>query len=196
MLKNEIEIPEGIEASLENGLLSVKGKSGDVSKTFKHPRIKIKIENRMIVIVSDLDRKKSKAIMGTWNAHVNNMFMGADRGWKGELKLVYSHFPVKMKTEGNEFVIENFIGERNARKVPIPEDMKVEVKGSEICVTGVDKERVGQLCARIEQITKIRGFDRRVFQDGIYITKKPYTGGEDGERRDAKNQEENKEEKA
>jgi len=185
MLKKEIEIPEGIEASLGKGLLCVSGKKGEVSRAFSHPHVKMKIENKMIVITSDFERKKSKAVMGTWNAHVSNMILGADRGWKGELKLVYSHFPVKMKTEGNAFIIENFLGERNSRTVPVPEDLKVEIKGSEIYISGTDKERVGQLCARIEQTTKVRGFDRRVFQDGIYITKKPYMEGEDGKRRDA-----------
>ena len=46
--------------------------------------------------------------------------------------------------------------------------MKVEIKGDEVVVSGIDKEAVGQTAANIEQTTRIRGYDPKVFQDGIY----------------------------
>ncbi len=174
MLKNEIEIPEGLDVVFENDRLSVKGAKGEVSKTFKHPQVGMKVEKGKIILTSDLERKKVRATTGTWNAIVKNMFLGVTKGWRGELKLVYSHFPVKLKLEGNTLLIENFLGERNPRSVPVPEDLKVEVDKNVIYVSGADKEKVGQLCAKIEQTTKVKGYDRRIFQDGIYITKKPY----------------------
>lgn len=178
MLKNEIDIPEGVEAVAENHSLNVRGPRGELKRTFRNPLTSLRIEAGKVVISSNADRKKAKAVIGTWSAHVNNMFTGVRKGWKGELKLVYSHFPVKMKTDAGNFIIENFLGEKSRRKVPVPEDLKVEVKESNVYVSGADKERVGQLCARIEQSTKVRGYDRRVFQDGIYITRKPYPEGE------------------
>ena len=48
----------------------------------------------------------------------------------------------------------------------------MEVKGDTVIVTGIDKELVGQTMANIEQATKVRGFDIRVFQDGIYLVEK------------------------
>lgn len=197
MLKNEIEIPEGLEAGFENGRLTVKGSKGEISRGFRHPNVKLKIENSRIILQSDMERKKTKAIMGTWNAHINNMFTGVSKGWSGELKLVYSHFPVKMKTEDKKLLIENFLGERSPREVPVPEDLEVKVDKNTIIVSGTDKERVGQLCARIEEITKVRGYDRRVFQDGIYITRKPYSEEEDeGKEGTDEPQEEDKKEEA
>ena len=181
MLKNEIDIPEGLEVRFENDSLSVKGAKGEIKRVFKHPRITLKIENGKIILTSESERRKIKAVMGTWAAVVRNMFTGVTAGWKGELKLVYSHFPVKLKLEDNKLVIENFLGERNPRAVPVPEDIKVEIDKNTIRVSGVDKERVGQFCGRVEQTTKVRGYDRRIFQDGIYITKKPYSGGEENE---------------
>lgn len=179
MLKEEIGIPEGLEASMERGRVSFKGPKGEISRIFKHPRVRIGLESGKITIASDIERKKTRAIIGTWRAHLSNMITGVTKGWKGEARLVYSHFPVKLKQEGNRLVIGNFLGERNPRSVPVPDDLKVEVKGSDVIVSGSDKERVGQLCARIEQIAKVRGYDKRIFQDGIYITKKPYPEGED-----------------
>ncbi|MBN2042959.1 MAG: 50S ribosomal protein L6 [Candidatus Aenigmarchaeota archaeon] len=177
----EIDVPEGIEIREEKRSIIVKGKKGELSKEFKNPFIKVKVDGKKIVLSSETERKKVKAIMGTWRAILKNMFKGVSREWRGELKMVYSHFPVKIKTDNNRLVIENFLGERNPRSVPIPEGLKAEVKENVITVTGLDRERVGQLCGRIEQITKVRGYDKRVFQDGCYITKKPHveeTGNE------------------
>ena len=73
---------------------------------------------------------------------------------------------------GPEFVIENFLGEKFPRKAKILGATKIEVKGDQVILTGPDIEAVSQTAANIEQATKIKGFDPRVFQDGIYITKK------------------------
>ena len=192
MLKEEIEIPESITVNLEEGRLNVKGSKGEVSKFFKNPHVKIQLSQNKITITSDSERKKIRATFGTWKAHIKNMFLGAEKGWTGELRLVYSHFPVKLKLEGNSLLIENFLGERNPRRVPVPEGLEVKVDKNTITVSGSDKEKVSQTCARIEQTAKVRGYDRRIFQDGIYITRKPYLEAEDeGKGRDAEGQEEN-----
>ena len=181
MLKNEITIPEGVEVRMENGKIYVKGSKGEVSKEFKNPNVKIRIENGRIMLASDTERRKMKAVMGTWKVLLNNMLLGVTKGWKSELKLVYSHFPVKLKVEEGKLLIENFLGERKAREVPLLGDIKIDIDKNSIFVTGADKERVGQMSARIEEVTKVKGFDRRVFQDGCFITKKPYVMGAENE---------------
>jgi large subunit ribosomal protein L6 len=174
-MKNEIVINEGIEAGIERNNLTIKSEKGSLERTFSHPHIKMKKEDNKIVLVSDLERKKVKAIMGTWQALIRNMMIGVRNEWRAELKTMHSHFPMKLKVENNELIIENFLGERNPRKVPIPENLNVGIKGNEIVITGTSKEDVGQLAARIEQTTRVRGYDKRVFQDGCYITRKPYS---------------------
>lgn len=179
MMKTEIQVPEGLDVSLEGARLRVKGANGEVGKEFSHPLVEIALENRKITLASESDKRKMKAIMGTWEVLIKNMFTGVTKLWKGELKLVYSHFPVKLKVEGGRLLIDNFLGEKSPRTVSVPDDMKVHIDGSVLLVSGPDKERVGQLCGRIEQATRISGYDKRVFQDGIYITRKPYPEGEE-----------------
>jgi large subunit ribosomal protein L6 len=100
------------------------------------------------------------------------MFGGVTHGWEYEMKIVYSHFPIKAATKGNKFIIENFLGEKAPRQANIIGDTKVQVKGNEVIVNGADLESVSQTAANIERATRIKGFDPRVFQDGIYITEK------------------------
>ena len=105
-------------------------------------------------------------------AHIKNMIRGVTSGFEYKMKTVYSHFPIKTSVEGNDFVIQNFLGERYARKASILEGVKVVVKGDDITVTGIDKEKVGQTVANIERATKVRNRDIRVFQDGVYLINK------------------------
>jgi large subunit ribosomal protein L6 len=180
MLKNEVEVPENIEVSFVDDKLTVKGEKGSITKEFKHPQVKMKVEGKKIIITSEIEKRKAKAVIGTWSAILKNMFIGVTKGWKGELKIVYSHFPIKAKVEGQTLFIENFLGERSPRKVLLPKDVKVEINQNTILVSGIDKELVGNTCGKIELATKIKGYDKRVFQDGVYTTKKPYVEGEDG----------------
>lgn len=166
----EIEIPENISVEIENKKVKVSGEKGTLEKEFKYFwDIKIEKKNNKVLISSDLDRRKIKATVGSIAAHINNMIKGVTKGFTYKLKIVYSHFPIKVRAEGNKVIIQNFLGEKNPRTAKIVGDTKVEVKGQEVEVTGIDIEAVGQTAANIEQACKIKGKDKRVFQDGIYI---------------------------
>ncbi len=113
------------------------------------------------------------AIARTFKAHIANMLKGVTEGFTYKLKVVYSHFPMTIKVQGDEVVIENFLGEKNPRRARILPGVNVKVMGGqEIIVEGIDKEAVGQTAANIEQATRITKWDRRVFQDGVYIVEK------------------------
>ncbi|MFB6222660.1 MAG: 50S ribosomal protein L6, partial [Haloarcula sp.] len=85
-------------------------------------------------------------------------------------------FPMQVDVEGDEVVIENFLGEKAPRRTTIHGDTDVEIDGEELTVNGPDIEAVGQTAADIEQLTRINDKDVRVFQDGVYITQKPNRG--------------------
>ena len=121
-----------------------------------------------IGVECDYPRRKDAALLGTWAAHIKNMVMGVTQGFEYKMKLVYSHFPVKMTYKDGEFVISNFLGERFPRRVKILGDTKVVIQGEFVTLSGINKEDVAQSTANIEQGTRIKRFDTRVFQDGIY----------------------------
>jgi len=171
-IREEIEIPEGVEVTVENNVVKVKGPKGELERELKYPEVKIFMEDGKVVIYKDFPRKNDIAIVRTFKAHINNMIKGVTEGFTYKLKVVYSHFPITVKVQGDKVVIENFLGEKAPRLAQILPGVKVKVKGQEIVVEGIDKEKVGQTAANIEQATRITKWDRRVFQDGIYIVEK------------------------
>ena len=80
--------------------------------------------------------------------------------------------PFTVKAEKNLVLIENFQGERSARTARIHGQTKVTTKGDEIILTGPVLSEVSQTAAEIEQKTRIKNKDHRVFLDGIYISSK------------------------
>lgn len=172
MLEQEIEIPEGVSVQINGPQVVVKGPNGQLSRRLSHPRVKIRKTDSKVLVNCEFPRVKEKALVGTFTAHIRNMVYGAESDFEYHMKIVYSHFPMKVNVRGNKFVIENFMGERSPRNANIVEGVKVAVKGSDVTITGPDIEAVGQTAANIEKATHIRGYDPRVFQDGIYIVVK------------------------
>jgi large subunit ribosomal protein L6 len=167
-VKREIELPENVSATIENNEITIKGEKGELKRVFYHPQLKIKIENNKIIINGKNIRRKQKALIGTFVAHIKNMIKGVNEGFEYKMKTVFSHFPIKTSVEGNMFVIQNFLGERSPRKAKILENVEVEAKGEDITIRGIDKETVGQTVANIERATAVKKRDIRVYQDGVY----------------------------
>lgn len=168
-----IHVPSGVTVTITGSTVKVKGKSGELAREFQSPMIQLKKEGNDVLVHADLPRKKTRALVGTWSAHIRNMVKGVQEPYEYKLKVCYSHFPIKIKVQGETVVIENFLGERTPRKARIMgAGTKVKASGEEVVVTGPDLEAVSQTAANMEQACVIRNFDPRVFQDGIYITSK------------------------
>ena len=174
--EDRVKIPDGVQVKVQGDQLLVTAKGVAVQRTLSHPRLSIAVEGGEVKVRSEYPNRKDAALVGTFAAHVRNMIVGVTQGFTYEMKIVYSHFPVKATVKGDAFVIENFLGEKFPRKADIRGATKVEVKGDQVVLTGPDIEAVSQTAANIEQATRIKGFAPRVFQDGIYITKQ---AGED-----------------
>jgi len=172
-IKEEIKIPNGAEVSIDDKTVHVKGEKGSLSKTLSHPRIDLKLKDKIVEIAcTDFPDKKERALIGTFKAHIKNMIKGVTEGFEYKMKTVFSHFPIKTSVDGNEFIIQNFLGERSPRRAKILENVIVEIKGDNITVSGTDKEKVGQTAANIERAAKVKYRDIRVFQDGVYVVSK------------------------
>ena len=174
-MKNFVEIPEGIEIVIEeDGTITVKKGSEQLEKDFSRISVK-KEKDKVIFGQGSRGRKQEKKIIGTYVAHLNNMIQGLGEKFLYKLKICSVHFPmnVSIEKDSSELVIKNFLGEKKARKARILDGVEVKIKGEEIVVESNSKEGAGQTAANFEKITKVRSRDRRIFQDGIFITEKP-----------------------
>ncbi len=73
------------------------------------------------------------------------------------------------KLQGKSILIENFTGERRPRSIDLIGDVKVKIEPDDIIIEGINLEHVSQTAANIEQATRVRNKDPRVFLDGIYV---------------------------
>ena len=164
-----IQVPDGVEVNIEGRKATVKGAKGTLTRDFSHVPISIDANGKTVRVWAEWPRKKEASLVGTIYSHIQNMITGVEKGFSYKLKIVFSHFPMSVKVQGKTVVIENFTGERRARRVKIIGDVQVKVQSEDIIVQGLNLEDVSQTAANIEQATKVKKKDPRVFLDGIYV---------------------------
>jgi large subunit ribosomal protein L6 len=167
-----VEIPEGVDGTLEGRIVTIKGEKGELVRDFSHAPINIQLEGKTVTVQASWPRKKEAALVGTVRSHIQNMIKGVTTGFTYKLKIVFSHFPITVKIQGKTLTIQNFTGERSPRKAKIMGDTKIIIKGEDIIVQGINLEDVSQTAANIQNATKIKNKDPRVFLDGIYVYEK------------------------
>ena len=170
MHSKEIIIAEGATVELEGTKVKVSGGRGEIKREFKLGYgIVMKKSDNKVVISTESKERKAKALVGTIIAHIKNMMKGVNDGYAYKMKIVYSHFPMTVKVEGNKVVTQNFMGERTSRSGKIIGNAQVKIEGQDVTVSGIDLEEVGATASNIELSCRIVGYDKRRFSDGIYL---------------------------
>ena len=110
-----VDLPEGVTVSMEKHDVKLSGPRGDLNRIFKHPLISLSEDNGNLKLVGKKLRRKEKALIGTWRAHLRNMVQGVSTGFLYEMKIVFAHFPMKVSVKGNIVHVANFLGEKTTR---------------------------------------------------------------------------------
>ncbi len=171
-IEQKIEIPEGVEVSLDGSKINVKGKEGELTREFNFTKINVKKEGNEIVLSNDKATKAEKKRINTITAHIKNMIKGVQEKFEYQLKICFAHFPITVEVSGKEIIVKNFLGEKVPRKTSVAEGVEVRVEGDIIKVSSIDKELAGQAAANLERVTRVKSRDRRIFQDGLFIINK------------------------
>ena len=165
-----VQVPDDVDVNVEKRKVTVTGAKGTLVRDFSHVPISIEAEdNKTVRVWAEWPRKKEASLVGTVHSHIKNMITGVEKGFSYKLKIVFSHFPISAKVQGKSVLIENFTGERRARRSKIIGDAQVKVQSEDIIVEGTNLEDVSQTAANVEQATKVKNKDPRVFLDGIYV---------------------------
>ncbi len=163
-----VEIPNDVKVNLKSNILHIVGPLGKTYKNFKKIPVSIDISDNKIILKSTGTRKKHYAILNTARSLIQTLCEGVIDGYTIKMKIISSHFPITVKTEGKRVLIENFQGEKAHRVTRIWGESKVTSKGEDLIITGHVLTDVTQTAAEIQDGTKVKNKDHRVFLDGIY----------------------------
>jgi large subunit ribosomal protein L6 len=149
--KNPIIIPEGVTVSIDESVITVKGKLGELSQEFSE--VSFKIEDSTITVERSSENKNVRAKHGLYRSLVHNMIKGVSTGWTKELELVGVGY--RASNQGNK--LDLALGFSHNIILDIAPEVKIETisekgKNPIVKLTSFDKQLVGQVAA------KIRGF--------------------------------------
>ena len=167
--QDEVIIPEGVKVTQNKHMLRFEGPLGKTFKSFRKIPINIEITESKIILKTTGFRKRDYSILHTARSIIRNICEGLVEGYTIKMKIVFAHFPVTVKVNGKKISIENFQGERAPRITKIVGNTKVIPKGEDVILTGEVWTDITQTAANIEQKTKVKNKDHRVFLDGIYV---------------------------
>lgn len=156
------DIPEGVKVDVKSRVVSVEGKHGKITKSFKHVPCTIKlVENNKVKIEMWFATMTQQACVQTLKSHISNMCTGVSKKFLYKMRLVYAHFPISTNVVKNGTAIElrNFLGEKRVRTVKMLEgvviDKSKDVK-DELVLSGCDIDMVSRSAALVHQATSSR----------------------------------------
>ena len=145
-----IKIPENTEVRIENGKIFAKGKLGESSFVF-NDSAKVKVEAGNVLVSSAGDTTENNQMWGTVRSRINNLLLGVSNGFVKELQLNGVGYKAALKGKK----LELMLGFSHPINFEIPEDLIIQVaKPTEIKISGIDKQRVGQIAANIRSYRK------------------------------------------
>ncbi len=151
--KAPISIPEGVTVEFNNGVLTAKGKLGELSQEIKD--INVKIEEGVLTLERPSEAKDHKAKHGLYRALVNNMVEGVSKGFTKELELVGVGY--RAINQGQK--LDLALGFSHNIVLDLAPEVKVETisekgKNPIVKLTSHDKQLVGQVAAKIRSFRK------------------------------------------
>jgi large subunit ribosomal protein L6 len=146
--KKPVAVPPGVAVSASGQEITVKGPKGALKRALP-PGFSVLIENAAVsVIPPKRAGKYTAALWGTYRKHLANMVEGTERGFTKTLE--FEGIGYRAEVSGRDLALS--VGFTHPVKMPIPEDLTVEVKKNTIAVSGYDKEAVGQFAAIVRSI--------------------------------------------
>jgi large subunit ribosomal protein L6 len=146
--KKPIAVPSGVEVKYDNGLLTVKGPKGSLTRELNKEMI-VKIEDNQILIERPSDNKQHRSLHGTTRSVVNNMVEGVTKGYEKTLELVGVGY--RAAKAGNKVTLS--LGFSHPVEIVPEEGIEFDVQGTnKLIVKGINKEQVGAVAAKIRSL--------------------------------------------
>lgn len=158
--KKPIAIPAGVEIIKNDNLLEVKGPKGTLSLEI-NPNSNVNISEKEIVVEKGGSSKEANAVWGLMRSLISNMVTGVTTGYEKKLELQGVGF--RMSMQGKKLVMA--LGFSHPVEMETPEELTVKVEDNNILsISGIDKQKVGQLAAVIRGLKKVEPYKGKGFR--------------------------------
>jgi large subunit ribosomal protein L6 len=148
--KLPVPVPQGVTVDIKKNLVTVKGPKGELSRDLP-PEITLKQENGQIVATRHSDHRLHRAKHGLTRALLNNMVVGVSDGFNRRLQIEGVGYRAAL--EGDNLILN--VGYSHPVVIEPPEGINFEItdrNGRQLVVSGIDKEVVGEIAARIRRV--------------------------------------------
>jgi large subunit ribosomal protein L6 len=146
--KIPVKVPKGVKVTFVDELMIVEGPKGKLSQKF-HPVISFEDKGEEIIVSRANEEKQTKAFHGLYRNLLNNMVTGVSAGFSKTLMITGVGY--RAEAQGNLLVMS--LGYSSDVYVGIPEGIAVTTEGGgKVTVTGIDKQRVGELASQIRKL--------------------------------------------
>jgi large subunit ribosomal protein L6 len=148
--KQPITLPNGVEATFTDGVLTVKGPKGSLTRAIRITDVKLTIADGVLTFApgaTDLAR----ALWGTYAAHAHNMIKGVTEGFVKNLELEGVGYRAEAQGPNK---IKLSVGFSHPVELVAPEGVTVVTEKNKIAISGIDKDAVGQFAADVRGVKK------------------------------------------
>lgn len=143
--KEPVTIPKGVEASIANGIITVKGAKGTLTQEL-HPTVDVKIENGLLTVSLKPEHSEARNFHGLMRSLIQNMVTGVSTGFEKRLEMIGVGYRAAVK--GTALDVQ--VGKSHPTLIPIPANIKVTVeKNTQIIIQGSDRQKIGQFAATV-----------------------------------------------
>ena len=168
--KYPVIVPDGVNVTVNNGNVSVKGKNGELSCHYDADHVSVELKEGKVVVSPKAETKEARALWGTTRANINTLVKGVHDGFTKELELVGVGY--KARVEGSKLILS--LGFSHDVTIETPKGLKITCASpTQISIFGADKQLVGQTASEIRNWRKPEPYKGKgIKYVGEYIRRK------------------------
>lgn len=174
--KQPIQIPSGVTITVDDTWITVNGPKGSL-KQFTMPGINVTQEEGNLTVSRQSDTKEVRSKHGLMRTLIANMIEGVTKGFEKKLEVTGVGFKVAL--QGTDLKLN--LGFSHDVMYKIPEGIQAQVEQNTVTISGIDKQKVGQVSAEIRSLKKPEPYKGKgIRYEGEYIIRKAGKSGKEG----------------
>lgn len=165
-----VSVPSGVTVDIQQNTVRVKGPKGELVRTFD-PDMQIGLEDKRVVVQRPTDHRRHRALHGLTRALLNNMVLGVSQGFTRRLEIEGVGYRAEL--QGKNLVLHVGYSHPVVMEPPAGIAFEIEKSYRAVIVSGVDKELVGEIAARVRRVRPPEPYKGKGIRfEGEYVRRK------------------------